>query len=406
MLTQELESIYSKWLPEYQKEVLFFKPRQLRSLIKKESKKAEEYYYGKIVDPKTASVNTYIRGWVTGYIRADFTSKTLDKISPTSTVPLSRSISSLNELFPLVTISHLRRKIYAVEFEKRKNVWENFNLPIDQIERRFIAVADERNRSCKQIGFSSYIDFCLDREKIPIPDYELFIKDINKVINYCNRQLPNEEDLPNQFYSRFNLPCYMCKPAKFPFTNLDEILDYVSKKYDVLAKFKHKVTIKIDDLSHSQMTYLRESDSFEIKIQNQNIRHQSIDLIHELGHVISYLDNFKENIIPFEKGTYLKETEANKIELSLLKQISLELYRAQFAEILLLFRRVLFEIELYKKPVQDLSRLYAYIFNKCFQGARQKTNSLYLLDEKIVLSPLSTLPHAVSYFNLIKGLYE
>jgi hypothetical protein len=115
--------------------------------------------------------------------------------------------------------------------------------------------------------------------------------------------------------------------------------------------------------------------------------------------VISFLRNFKKGVDPLTRGKYLLEKDALKIELALnqvLQKRSFQLPGAYFGNALLNFRRVLFEIGLFENPKQNLSKLYAETFNRCFKGAKQKSNPLYLLDKRIAMKPLSSLPYTIA----------
>ena len=80
---------------------------------------------------------------------------------------------------------------------------------------------------------------------------------------------------------------------------------------------------------------------------------------------------------------------------------NLKQYFIFVSEILLLIHGTIFEIELHKEPEQDLSSLYASIFNKCYKKARQKLNYLYILDNNIIFKPFSSLPHTIAHVNLL-----
>jgi len=121
-----------------------------------------------------------------------------------------------------------------------------------------------------------------------------------------------------------------------------------------------------------------------------------MDLIHELSHIIWYLQTLNKNINPYSYGSYLREKNATEIEFNILKEISVKLYNAHMAEVLLSLRRVLFELELYNNPKQDLPRLYAKTFNYCFKNAKQKSNPTFLIDGRIVMNPFCNLPHIIA----------
>ena len=294
----------------------------------------------------------------------------------------------------------IKQDFFSKKTEERKNAWESYNLPIKELDNKFITVTKERNKLAKDMGYKDFVEMKLadNKYKIPKEASEKFLKNINKVISYCNNQLITFDKLPNNFHLVFGTSCYLCQVPSLPFKTLDETLDYMTNHSKVLNKFKSKIIINFGE--NSKMSYKEESDSFEITINNgQNIRHQSVDLIHELSHVINYLNKFEKGISPFNKGEYLAEKEALITELPIFKKISPFVYQSEFGHILSIFHSVLFQMELYKKPNQNLGKLYAKIFNKCFRGAKQKTNPLYILEDEIVLHPLSSLPHAVAYAN-------
>ncbi|MBI1863970.1 hypothetical protein HYS03_02050 [Candidatus Woesebacteria bacterium] len=294
----------------------------------------------------------------------------------------------------------LWRKFYDAKVDKRREIWKSFNLPVEEIQKKFILMTKERNEFAKRKGYLNRVDMILDEIKISRAVFDSFMRHIDKVIGYCNRQLPGVNDLPNWFYSEFNSPCFICRMSLFPFKNFDEVIDCVMGEYKFLSEFKDKIDIQLG--SESKMVYKRETDSFEITIyKDENIRHKSIDLIHELGHVICFLRDSKNNINHLKKSKYLREKEAFEIEFSVLQKISLTLFHAYFGDVLKLIWETLFQIELYDNPNRNLDKLYAEIFNRCFIRAKQKTNPLYILEKRIVLSPLSSLPHAVSQAGLV-----
>ncbi len=293
--------------------------------------------------------------------------------------------------------------------EKRANVWQDLSLGLNikEFEKRFIEMTKERNKFVRNKKYSSRLNMDLDRYKIPKKDYDKFTINIDKIIDTCNRELKSTNRLANWFYSEFNIPCYICQLSEFPFNTIKETFNKTVSTNKMLNKFKKKIIIKLEE-KQSQMLYKNKSDSFEIIINKKNnIRHQAIDLIHELSHVLVYLNNFKKDINPIDIGTYLREKEAIKIERKILKSISLDLYKALFYnEILLLLHGTIFEIELHKNPEQNLGFLYASIFNKCYKNAKQKVNYLYILDKNIIFKPFSSLPHTIAHVNLLLNAEE
>lgn len=398
----EIKKIVVEYLPRYKSEGVNASLIMLLN-IAEEAATGAKINYAKLKEPKSCPADIYIHYWTRETLERGLATKSLKPISLDNPPPSFRASAKYYWHLPPELHRPLVRKLFDAKPENREAVWNNFGLSYKEIEKCFIGMAIERAGLARNKGYSSYIDMFLDKFKIPGLDYESCIKNINILLDYCAKQLPKTGSLPRWFYSEFNLPCYICRISPFPFKAFDEVSVYIAKEYAILGKFKNKIVIKLGE--KSKMFYKKESDSFEITIGKYgNTRHQVADLIHELSHVIDYLQHFSKGINPFEIGSYSREKEAAIIELAILRESSTPLYHATFGEILLLFRRLLFEIELYKNPDQDLAQLYAETFNRCFKEAKQKKNRLYFLDERISLEPLSTLPHAIAQSEIILDL--
>ena len=324
--------------------------------------------------------------------------KPIDLKSPPSNL---KATVDFHLVFPQELQKKLKNKIFDTSPKERASEWKKINLDIDKVSNSFKEMLKERNNFAYDKGFSSRLVMALDWFKIPENDYKKFTNNIDKIIHLCNLQLPKFDKLPPSFYSEFNIPCFICQIFKFPLKTTDEAFNYIVKGNKVLNKFKYKINIKSG--SESKTIYKKELDNFEITINKSvNPRHQITDLIHELSHVIVYLQNFKKETNLLDKGVYLREKEAIKIETEILRSLSADLYKAVLlGETLALIFRTLFEIEIYKNPNQNLEKLYAKIFNKCYKTANQKTNPMFFLDERIIFSPFSSLPYAVVNVNML-----
>jgi len=303
-------------------------------------------------------------------------------------------------LLPLDLIKQINERLYQISPLDRRRFWESLGLPLVDLRVKFAKMAETRVELVKSQGYDSYVEVYLRKYKIPEQSYKSFVNEIDSVIGYCNENLPKRDNLPSWFYSEFNLPCFMCRMATFPFKSLGEVFGYVCKKHPEIRGYRDK----IDIISHgsSWMTYEEGSGVFKVMInKNPNIRHKAIDLIHELSHVVCYIRDFRRSIDPFKKGVYEREKAAFEVEIDLLKQISDDLFRTRLVDILLTIRKNLFEVGMYNNPDQDLGKLYASTFNRCFHEAKQKDNPLYLINEDILVSPFKSLPHVVVYSEVI-----
>lgn len=402
MLNKDSESIYEEYLALYKAEGIQLQADELRTIITK-AKKESKANYDKLREPKTSLIDRYINYWVRQEITKDIAARTVKRVTLNNPPPSLKASAKYFSLLPYGLHEKLRKKLFNTKPDKRKALWENFDLPLDEIEKRFKEMTIERIGFARKKGFSSYADMHLDKYKIPKSDYEKFTKDTDNIIEYCHQQLSKINNLPKQSYNKLNRPCYICSISTFPFETLEEAQDHIVKKYKILDKFKDKIDVKLAD--SSMMFYKKETDSFVITLdKNTNTRHQIVVLIHELSHVIFYLRFFKKGKNPLGEGVYLREKEALETGHAFMERLSKPLYQAIFGESLLLFRRILFEVSLYTNPNQDLSKLYAKTFNRCFQRAKQNINPLFILDEYIVLKPFSTLPHAIAHASVIQGL--
>jgi len=403
MHNHSLKAIYQKYSRQFRRHKIPIEKKDLQRIVEQEAKKAE-INYSRLPRPRTCSLETYVRLWVRIVLDQKFTLKTLRKVdlAKPGKDPYARALKSFFYHLPLELIPVLSKKLFNAPFSQRKKIWKEFDLPSQKLNRALKRLASARNKIATDLGYIPFLEFFLEKNKIPSEDYLLFIKNVDAWIRDLNQQLPRIKDLPSWFYSEFNLPCFLCKLSHFPFCSLKEVFDFVARKYPVLEKFKKKIKIRIQG-TRGFTIYHKEQDYFEIIIEKEvNIRHQSLTLIHELGHVISLLKNFAQGVdIIFSQGKYGAEKEATKIEDDLLQKISNGVYRANIGEILLFpLRNTLFELEFYRNPNQDLGRLYAATFNRCFKGAKQKSNPLYLLDQNIVFNPFRSLPHIVGCYNL------
>lgn len=362
-------------------------------------KKATNLYL-KLPKPKTCNLGTYLKIFIQTTTAKNKAKKSITPVRLDDPPKEFEAQAEFIKHFPPEALVELRNRIYDAPVKNRARVWRDLDVPVETLEQKFKKVVKSRINFAKSRGYKKYVDMFLDKYEISEKDYAYFVKNTDDTINYCNQELPKDKNLPDWFYSNFNLPCFICRQKDFPFKNNEEVIDCFAKKYPLMEKFKHKLEIKIGETS--KMAYQVREDNFLITLAKRgNTRHRAMDLVHELSHVVWYLEVLAKNQNPYQTGLYQRELHATRIEFENLNNISGKLLQAQMAEVLLTLREAIFEIEFYKKPDQDLSKLYAKTFNKCFSGAKQKINPTYLINENIVTNAFSALPHAVAAVNVL-----
>jgi hypothetical protein len=363
-------------------------------------KSTTRHYDDTLPAPKLMTRETYISGWVQEALKTHVVTTDLKQHQPTP--GFIDSIKNLFELLPdhLLTDQTIRATLFTGAYTDRVQAWNKLNLPVSDIQDRFIKLSQFRVKQSHISGFTSYQDMMLTRLQVPVDKYKFFLSHVDQVIDILNQHLPSS-DLPDWFFQPLNTPCAVCQLPTFPFDHTDQVLDYVLSHYPSLQRIKHKLDIRFTP-KESTISYNKEVDQFDININSSfNLRHQSLSLIHELSHAICFLSYFDQSVDWQTPSQYQKEQDAYTQELKILQSISDDLYQATSSEILLVLTKVLFELELYKNSDQDLTKLYAQTYNRCFKRARQTDNPTYLLNHSIVMHPFDNLHHAISIVSVI-----
>ena len=398
MKQKEIEKVCQEFLSRYAKTGKKVSSKYLEDIIQKATRKAE-VNYKKLKNPKICDLKTYITYWIREDLISDFIYKTWPKKAishPTQKNPVALAINNYFKVLPLNGFPILWKGIHQKLEKRGEEYTRKLYLPIlKKGEKLYPIILQARNQAAQKQGYEFYINQRLSDHKISSRDYQYFLDNKDKVIKFCQTNIP-QINLPNWFYSQFRNQCFLCQLVDFPeIPSKKEVIELISNEYPILKKFQHKIKIKKGKVSST--TYIRETDSFKICLsEKNNQRHNFVDLIHELSHVISQIKNFQKGIDPLSLGKYLNEVDALQIELKLLKKISHQVYQTEIANCLKTLSIVLFEIESHKNPDQDLSKLYAKTVNFCFPKAKQDKNYSYLIEQNLVMKPLRSLPHAVA----------
>jgi hypothetical protein len=368
-------------------------------------KKAAHVNYKKLKNPKTCSLKDYVDYYVKEELTTDYIYKTYPKKNisdPTNTNPLAITINKYLKILPLGAQSshaYLWKGIYKTLKEKDESYVQRLYYPfLKKAENPYVEIVKARNNLTNKKSPETFVEnFSLETYKISIKEYKYFLENKDKVVKFCQKEIPKVK-LPIWFYSQFNnTPCFLCLLPTFPQVDFPNgVIDLVAKEYPILEKFKHKIKIKKGGITSTE--YVKKTDGYVIRLdKNLNTRHKTVNLIHELSHVVAILEKFDILL----EGKYRHELEAIKIELSILKKWSPKLYREKMANMLTTLYLVSFEIETYKNPDQDLPALYAKIVNQHFPKSKQSKNYTYLINENFITHPLRNLPHAMAYVKLL-----
>jgi len=408
MGNKKIKSICEDYFAFCKSENIGVSKKQIAIKIYKAIKESKENYL-ELTDPKSCPLDVYTEIWVkqlVSYFLAKKSVKPIKLNHPLSSFKLS---AEFHLLFPEELITKYGKIVFDTPQEERDKVWKKISLGLDlkEFEKRFKNMIKERIKFAKDRRYQSRLDMALTKYKIPKKDYTRFVKNTDRVIDICNKKLSSVKNLPDWFFFEFNIPCYVCQLHKFPFNSIQKVFKKVVSMNKTLEKFEQKITLTYKD-EKSSMSYKKESDSFEITVnKTNNFRHQACDLIHELSHVIVYLNYFKKEINPLDVGTYQREKEAIQNEEKILKDISLDLYKTLlYNEMLISIQQTIFEIELYKNVNQDLAKLYASTFNKSYKKAKQISNYSYILNKEVIYKSFFILPHTVAGSNVILDLEE
>jgi hypothetical protein len=383
--TNKLKKLYKEIEKRYKDKHLSYDQKNLYQTIDILYRQSRENYL-KLLSPKLCSVEVYAEIWVNNEIGNDIINKSVEKPFELSNPPLEYKASAdfvIN---------------YPMEFINKIRGDADFNWR--EMERKLVAMVKERNRFSISKGYKSRVDMALKNYKISNLEYKKFLKSVDQVILDCNQKL---SVLPRNNNIELNKRCLIYEIKNFK--NTKELLDYFGEKYPILGKNIDKINISSGD--YSETNYVKENDSFKISLDKKiKINYQKMDLIHELAHIVSYLEAFKEGKNILKEGRYFREKSAIKIEIKFLKKYFPQLFLAKLENILYNLAQTLFEIEFYQKPSANLGEILAKYFNKCFVGSKEKINRGYLFNKDILYGNFEWLPYAVAYTNVLFDIWK
>jgi hypothetical protein len=374
--------------------------KDISLMVDKEMVRAKNKY-GELPEPKIASLEAYEIYCIREKINNDIGGKTIEKVSKDSNNPVSVSLAKLLEKFPKKLLDETFKELFVLlPFEKRADYWKTRERLFDGYDKEYLAVEESRDLLSKRKGFKDRFDYFLINNRIPESDYQFFSTNLDKYIAFCNEQVKEIEVKEEEFYSEFSLPCFVCVGDFMKIKTNDELFEFMARDYPNLSKYKNKIQIVLG--TGASTRYITETDSFLVTIRKEiNSRHQILDLLHELSHVIFLIEDLGNGKDFLGEGKYEQEKKAMEIILKQLKKFSEKVYKVYLGNLLVDLQGALFELEVYRGSQKDLAKLNAQMFNKCFQGARQMENPFYIFNTNHVFRPLNSLLYAIVGVNTL-----
>jgi len=372
-----IRKTFSEIEKRYKDEGLDFDKKYFYQMVSDWYQQAKKNYL-KLSDPKTCNSDLYADVWVWQEVIEYVARKNIGKPFDLDNPPFEfKASADFYKNFPLENIRKLK-KVAGDVFLK-------------EMDKKFMAMVEERNNFSKDKGYDSRVEMALKNYRIPKLEYKKFLKRFDKVILRYNRKLSNDSKQKGR--------CLICE-SEIPMS-FQEIQTLFIEKNPALDVAK--INIVLGDFSETK--YQKFRDSFEISLdKTAKINHQKMELIHEIAHVLSFLDCFSKDCNPYKKGRYFREKSAIEIEAMFLKKYYPKLLLAKVENILYNLSQTLFEIELYDKPARDQGGVYARCLNKCFVDSKIKFCKDYLFSEEIVYNSFLYLPYAVAYVNVLSKL--
>ncbi|MDD3663178.1 MAG: hypothetical protein PHT84_04905 [Candidatus Pacebacteria bacterium] len=379
-----LKNFYQQTERRYKKREINLDSEEIKTFIDNLYQQAKQNY-SKLPNPKFCSQKAYIILWINQEISKDIARKSLKSFDINQPPDNFKAVAEFYKSYPPQSFSKFKTK-------------ESNNL--NDKTQKWLAVVKERNQFSFNKGYKSRLDMYFDDFHIPQSEYKKFLKNVNKVINFCKKQIYSKwNPKPNQNLDNY---CLVCNFNIFPFKKINDFLIFFERKNKFYKKNKNK--IKIEFTNESRTEYIGENDTFKITInKNTHINHQIIELIHEFGHVETMAKIFNQDKF-IQPKAYFLEKLAIKKEVNFLKKYYPKVLIAREGNILRMVYQTLFEIEIYQNPNENPNKIYLKYLKKCSQNTTQSDSWNYLSNQDILYKCFTQLIYAISYTNILNNL--
>ena len=303
-------------------------------------------------------------------------------------------------------IEQIKRTIFdpSKSLAERKEAYRSNQKTIGLLKPLFKKIKKAHIQLAKDQGFGNYLEFVLKRNGISGRKFDLFLKNVDVAIEDINKNLPFPRDIPDWYWSEFNIPdvLYYFK-EDFQLNIPGDVFEKLEKYFPEFGKFKKRIKIKkITDVAPNAK-FNKEDKTVTLEISLSQGLFNAFVFVHELGHAISFIKLADEGIDPYSKSKYWHEKNADKFKFEFAnKSFPEEVKYATRGEILNEFISTFFEYNIYSDPDQDFDKAYARAINRCFPGKpRQVNNPFYVLEKGFIFRPLSTLCASVAQLELL-----
>ncbi len=315
--------------------------------------------------------------------------------------PFSQALSRYFSVLPPAKIVALENEILSGTFEERERKYRQNKKLLETLRPLFRDFLRATNRYAQEtFGMENHQKFIRQMLGINNKDFRDFLTTADKTIRKLNKEGAKVADPAKSYWSEYYLPCFLCQNKDLDLQIPDQVLELMTKYYPVLSKAKGKIDIvyrpEKETTETSNTHYDKERDRLVIRLNSGPKIHVLVALVHELSHVVSLLTHFEKHENPLELAIYQLEKEAAEVTAETLPRISAKLWQAYSINILHTFWKTFFMLEALKNPTQDLDKLYAQTYNRCFLKGRQRSNPFYLLRWELIRGPLHSLSYAIA----------
>jgi len=269
---------------------------------------------------------------------------------------------------------------------------------VSKLKPIFRALVIERNNIAKNEGFDNYVDFIFHQDGIPQKSMRSFLKTAKKAVSKINKNLSIPPDVPDWYWSKFNIPCYL----QFVEHNNNFVLPKDAYKILLHKKPRFKKLISKIEIANQEGFFPKavfdsknKTAIIEIDKNNTDI-HNLLEFIHEVGHAVSFLELSQKGIDPKTKPRYWNEEQAIQTVLKFEKSLPIKIKNACIGEFLGDFAAAFFEYGIYNNPNQDFDRAYAKSINRVFLMCKQKENPYYVLEKEFILKPCTSFATCIA----------